>query len=509
MAHDLTQLSDAKLAQLHKRAREDAWRKGELRWLLRPCQQEVYDEIKVTWERGDLYHVLEIARRFGKSTIMLVLALECGFTINNASIHYAAPTMKMVRRILVPNMRVLLAKDCPKDIRPIWNKADGIWTFPSTGAELLMSGCEDEQKADGLRGTKSNLFLGDECGFIDVLNYVITSIALPQTRSNPETLPDGGKMLLGSTPAISPGHDFTGLCVRAEADGRHTKRRARDSSAATEENLAEWIKEAGGEDSPAWRREGEVERVVDASRAIIVEFSQYQSQIVREVERPQYFDTYTTFDIGWTRDLTFAGFGYWHFPDAVLVVEDELVIEPGRMASDVLAEGIREKEQALWGADWARWEAERHQIETLLGGPAAKPVHLRHGDDDKAVLHELNVTHKLPVFATEKHDKESAINAVKLLARQGKLAIHPRCKQLVSHLLAGIWNKQHTSFERMEGFGHFDGVDMLIYKARNINRTHNPYPETPPVSTSTHHVGIRARKVMERRNTGLIKAFGG
>lgn len=62
-------MSDKLLIQAKK---DEAWRRGLLRWKLRPHQQKVYDQIKNT-EAGSFY--LNKARRIGGSYLLAVLAV--------------------------------------------------------------------------------------------------------------------------------------------------------------------------------------------------------------------------------------------------------------------------------------------------------------------------------------------------------------------------------------------------------------------------------------------------
>jgi hypothetical protein len=243
--------------------------------------------------------------------------------------------------------------------------------------------------------------------------------------------------------------------------------------------IPEWCEESGGAESTDWRREYLCELVTDEARQIIPEFT---DALVREVPRPQYFDAYVGMDVGFT-DLTAVLFGYWDFANATLVVEDELALS--RMTTEDLANGIR-------------------GVEQRLGWP--KPPYSRVSDTDLIVINDLNRLHDLGFTPTLKDDKEAAINAVRMLCAQGKLAVHPRCVNLRAHLKYGIWNERRTSFERAEGFGHFDMIDALVYLVRSVRREVNPYPHLLGYSEHTHYIPDEMR---QRKDHGdLRRAFG-
>lgn len=94
--------------------KEEAWRRGYLRWKLRPHQQSVYDQIKNT-KGGSFY--FNKARRIGGSYLLCLLAIEVCIEKPGAQVKYAAPTSKAVRKIITPNIRKII-KDCPDEMKP-------------------------------------------------------------------------------------------------------------------------------------------------------------------------------------------------------------------------------------------------------------------------------------------------------------------------------------------------------------------------------------------------------
>ncbi len=472
---DVTALSDEAL-------HDALWRAGELEWLLKPEQVAIYRAVKLAlWGEGGYpnpsgdhtTYVLELVRRFGKSFICGVIVCELCIQKANARVHWAAETGKQVKRILLPNMRIILA-ECPKDLRPQWKASEDKWVW-ANGSEIYMAGCEDEAKADRLRGDGSDLFIPDEAGHIAPLAYVIKSIAVWMvSRTN-------GRILIPSTPSKSPGHPFVYYAIRAEAEGCYQHRTIHQSDLTQSQIEAVWRENDGEshdkskwhtEGSTEWMREGLAMRVGDPEKAILPGFSERKAIIVQAMERPAYFDTYESMDIGYAPDLTFHIFGYYDYARALLVIEDELVL--ARMTTDVYAAGITAKRK-LWEAYWDRLEAEWTYGEPDVVREPYRSV----GDVPDLVVADLARMHGITVEKTEKHDKHSAVNGLVLLIRENRLRIHPRCKELIAHCEAGIWNATHTKYDRIEGFGHFDGVDALVYLRRNLDENHDPAPAIP------------------------------
>lgn len=420
----------------------ELWRRGTLRNVggLHADQRRIHAQYVSSVGR---VFVLCCSRRWGKSMLCCLLALECALGTAGAQVRYAAPTGKMARRIVVPHMRKLLAQ-CPVALRPRFSAQDLTWTFPN-GSEIVLAGC-DNGNAENLRGTSMDLGIVDEGGFIDDLDYVVTSILLPQTMTT------GGRIFIASSPARTPTHAFTAICLRAEAEGRYAHRTIYDAPHITAGLIAEFMAECGGEDTTDWLREYMAQTVVDESIAVLPEFTPRAKSIVQEHPAPPFRHCLVAIDGGF-EDLSFALFGYHDFLTDQLIVEDERVWH--RQNSATVSKDILAAERALW---------------------ATKEPVLRVFDADATVRNDMVTLHKLNCRLPRKDDKSAQVNALRVALAQGRILVHPRCKALIAHCKGAIWNKSRTSFERADGFGHYDGVDALVYMWRHTDRTANPYP---------------------------------
>lgn len=434
-------------------ARQILWPLGQLKWKLKPHQHQLYDIYRTTEHRKVVFHC---SRRLGKSFTLLSLAAEECLR-GRVRVPYAAPTQKNVREILIPTMQEIM-HDCPRHLRPEYRTQDGKFVFKGTGSEIPLAGT-DGNNADRMRGSAADLAILDEAGFMDNLRYVVHSILLPQL------LTTNGRLILSSSSPISPSHDFVYFLAEAEMAGAYKKLTIHDDSRPEViARIPEWMEESGGADSTEWKREYLCELVTDKNLAIIPEMTEQRCQeLVREWPRPQYYDAYVGMDVGFT-DLTALVFGYWDFLNATLVIEDEFGIN--KMTTDDLAKGIAAKEALHW-----------HQ-----------PPFLRVSDVEPIVINDLGKLHGLYFTQTRKDDKEAAVNALRLMVAQGKIIIHPRCKNLIAHLKFGVWNKSKTQFERVDGFGHFDFIDALVYLVRNIRREKNPWPAQHGMSPMSHFI---------------------
>ena len=427
------------------------WLSGSCGYLLHEGQLEVR---KLFAESQERRFVLCCSRRYGKSFLACVIAIEHALQNKGASIRIAAPTAKMVRNIIEPHMRSILA-DCPESLRPRHHKQDGAWEFGKTGSFIHVAGC-DGGNAERHRGTDCSLAIVEEAGFVDELDYVVDDIFTPQL------LTTNGRMLMLSSPPRTPAHPFVGYALAAQERGSYVHRTIHDAPHISERLVEEFCRESGGERSTTWRREYLAQFVVDESRAIVPEFAEAEPEIVKDWTRPDFFDAYVAADFGY-KDLTFAVLGYYDFDNDRHVIEDEVILE--QSTSREIAEAIQEKERELWGNK--------------------EPTRI--ADADRIVLADIVNHHDMTVLPARKDDREAAINALRLCITEGRLVIHPRCKALRAHLRNGIWNKARTQFERSGGFGHFDGVAACVYFVRHVVRGKNPYPRfRNGESLSTH-----------------------
>lgn len=447
-------------------ARTVLWHKGELSWKLHKAQLDMRDAFNSS---DGLKFIINSSRQLGKSVLLCALAIEYALKNPDVQIKYAAPTQRMVKQIIKPHFRMLL-KDCPDDIRPEWFAQDSRYVFKN-GSQIDIAGAE-AGNSDRLRGTRMHLGIVDEAGFCSELSYLVQDVMLPMT------LTTNGRIILASTPAKTPMHPFEQYWKQAEEGGNRIRKTIFDNPLISEKKIKQYIRECGGEQTTAWKREYLAEFIIDAESVVVPEFGAVEADIIQDLVRPSYFDAYTSLDPGY-RDLTVALFGYWDFQKASLVIEDEFVLNKTR--TDILADGIKAKELVLWGKQ--------------------KP-YFRVADNELILIQDLDTLHGLRFIATDKDNKLAQINELRVMVQAKRLLIHPRCRTLISHLKNAVWdNNTKDTFARIEGFGHFDAIDALVYMLRNVRKHHNPFPAEGQPSSDTHWV---SRMDTERSPTAKV-----
>lgn len=480
-------LTDESKAQL--------WRLGVLLWKLHADQLRVYWQIV---ESKASRFVLEIARRWGKTWLLCLLAIECCLRKPGARVVYGAPTLKHLEEFVMPAFEALIA-DAPSDCKPEFNQQSGHWTFPN-GSHVHLFGADDKRKADRGRGPSADLVLFDEAGFTPILRYVLRAVLRPQT------LHTGGITVLASTPAEEPDHDFTKIAEIAEAKGTYARRTIHDNPRLSPERVQQYIAEDAADEgmsveeyvrTDTFRREYMAERITDKLLVVMGDDWQLsESKCVREVQRPEFFDGYGSFDIGGA-DPHAHLFGHLDFKNGWLVIEHELLLRDGQNTA-LVAEAVKAKEKEAWGSDSFDGRL-RGTLEHLLAanvpdwvadklgaldGP--KQPYLRVADNDLHVLRDMLDLHGLLYCPTGKDEKQLQVNNLRILVRQNKLVVHPRCVNLVRHFRGTVWKNEKRADYKRKGGEHGDLLDAAVYMGRNVNWTRNPWPLDWRETTGVH-----------------------
>jgi hypothetical protein len=451
-----------------KNAIHEMWRRGNLSWKLDSFQAPLYEQYQKSPEKILTWL---LSRRSGKSYTLCVIAIEECLKKPNRYVKYVTSQLKMVRTIIKPLMTKLL-EDAPEDVRPAFKTMDNLYVFPN-GSEIQLAG-SDGGNCEKLRGTDSHLCIIDEAGFCDQLEYVVGSILMPTTTLT------RAKIILSSTPPKTYDHEFVKFMQRAEQNGTLIKKNIYDVIDALKNDekprMTQLLLEDVMNTYPDANNSSEFQREYmcilrpDESLQIVPEFTEeLQKDIITKWPHPEFFDTYVSMDPGF-RDLTGVLFAYYDFMNAVIVIEDELVINGPTMTTEFLAEEIKKKESLLW----------KHPMTGEINEP-----HMRVSDVNPILLNDLYRLHSLSFFPTQKDDKESALNQMRMKLNSRQICIHPRCTQLIQHLQNGTWKMNKKDFARSADNGHYDLIPALMYLVRNINYGRNPYPQGIQIKSDT------------------------
>lgn len=459
----------------------ERWRRGKLGYKLHKGQLVVRERYRAS--RNQLF-VGECARQFGKSYEMVVEGLELAFSQPKARIKYGTAFYTDLIEFIIPTFDTVLA-DCPDDLRPKWVAKGSKFVVPSTRSEIKLVGLD--KNPNGLRGNVIDLIILDEAGFITNLDYLYKSVIIPATTHRPNC-----RIVLISTPPSTPAHPFLDYVEKAEVEDSYCKLTVFDNPMVGADTIVRLMRETGCVVPPdaiqivqqmlankttifprdgrwhlstTFRREYLVEHVTDSNLAIIPEWTMLGDQWTHEVAKDQYYPfyhKYTSMDLG-VKDHTAALFGYYEFKKARLVIEDEYVINGPELTTEILQAAIQKKEREL---GWSEGVESGQNVPYLRVSDNNNPL----------LLQDLSVLHHLHFVGTDKGSLEEMINAVRLMVNQGRIIVHPRCKQLRGCLKYGVWDKKRHAFAHSKVYGHYDALAALVYLVRNLDMATNPIP---------------------------------
>lgn len=437
----------------------ELWGRGAISFKLHAGQKELYDLYRTGKEKTNVWL---LGRRSGKSYCLATLAIEECLRAPNTIVKVVAPTKTQMEQIVRPIFRDVL-KDCPPAIEPRYSSKQNIYYFPHNGSEIQLAG-SDGGHAERLRGGACKVAFVDEAQSCQDLGNLVRDILLPTT------LTTKGKIILIGTPPKDLDHDFVKFIEEAEIKDTIVRKPTYCNPLVSPEELKLLVDELGGELSDVVRREIYCELIKDPSKSVIPEFDEkLATHVVKEWQRPSFFETYESMDLGF-RDFTGVLFGYYDFKHATVVIEDELLLN--FQQSDVnipfLVKKIHEKEHGLWYSE-------------VTG--EVKPLHLRISDINPLVTQEIARAsgNEFSFANVEKYEniKEALVNQLRVMVSSKKIIIHPRCKNLIAQLKHAKWANSHVkkTFARSPSNGHYDLIDALLYLIKSIGYHRNPYPE--------------------------------
>lgn len=463
-----------------------AWQSGDLSYVLHADQRRVRHLIREAFSGKARRYVLEIARRWGKSVLLVALCIEEALRCPGGRIVYGAPTLKMLGEFVHPAFS-LVCMDAPAGLAPVWNQQESHYNFPN-GSWIHLFGADDERTAKRGRGGDARLVVFDEAAFTEVLPTVLNDVFRPALQERLGKPP--GLMLLSSSPADIPEHPFTEIAELEEAAGNYVTRSWLDNPLRTDEmrerDLEELAREAGlpVEEyvlTPVYRREYLGQRVVDPLLLGVPEWAAVAAECTVALERPALFRGHEGLDFGGT-DPHAALLGYWHAKEG-LVIEHEVLLRHDEV-NTTFAEAVRNEERACWGV--TAWDGTLTALESAemaarygdrvpewltkaIGAKAQPQPYARFADHNKELMRmfwEVGIA----ALMAQKQDKQLAVQGLRGLVAEKKLKVHPRCVGLQRQLRTTTWEDHRRRGWARRAGEHGDLVDCLLYMLRDLNR---------------------------------------
>lgn len=438
------------------RAYQLAWEEGRLYVFFNKSQKKIYDAYYASDPKNVVY-VVNCSRKLGKSVLGLFMCAEKAIQTPNAMIAFIAPTVDKVQKY-IKQLYDVAFKTCPDNLKPKV-KRDGL-EFPN-GSKILFQGVGSGigTSFNNLRSFAYDFAVLDEAAFSANLDEIIGGVLIPTL------MPRKGRLLMLSTPSVTPEHAFKDYVDQAKLEGAYSEFTLRDSHYSLEEQ-DKFIQAMGGIDSSKVRREYFCEFKIDETLQLCPEWeAKFEGEVPRDTNF-KYWYKYDALDQGWT-DNSVCLFADVRRIDghAILCVEDEVCMKAPEQTTDKLAEAIIAKEKEVFG------EAE---------------IKKRIADNNTpSLLQDFTLRHRLYFSPVEsKTYLDVMVSDVRELVKAGKVRVSPKCKQLLGCLRGGVWVKTKAGyrgkeFSRSKALGHFDAFAALMYLIRSIDMVSNPTPAVP------------------------------
>lgn len=432
---------------------------------LRKHQMPLYEAILATPQFRT--RPIVCSRRFGKTMTVLACCEEIARQ-KIGSIHgepviirVAFPGKGQGNNVLIPNWNIVL-DTCPLDLRPKEIR-DGVWQWPN-GSELYVIGTDDSDQREKHRGGMAHWIFIDEAGSHKEFEYLIGSILSPQLDTT------GGRMVMITTPPLSMDHGFVRQWRAGEGAGLSMVRTVFQNTSYTREQLRaicreknlgyeepriERILDVGealksGDATPTWEREYLCRMVADSSMRATPRFNEYTH--TRDFGTVHGGRHYVFLDPAHAHDNYAAILASFDKRDGKLYVEDEWLDR--RQATDNIVTALRAKEKRLWG--------EHAEVRRYDNDPR--------GGQQRADMQQRNYSVAL---GPKSNGPEAEANALDIAIAEGRIVIHPRCKQLIKELTNGLMevseSGKRADFMRSKDMGHLDALSALAMGIRCVN----------------------------------------
>lgn len=435
------------------------WKKGVLHWKLHEGQQKIYGALREL--NPSVQEALVFcARRFGKSTLGVIMALEDCIRNERVQVRIIGPTIKQTISIVEPIIRKL-AFDSPQGmIRRI--KSEYRWKVALS--ELIVGGFDGQNITRHLGQESYSIYL-EESGAAKAedFNYAIVEVLTPQL------LHTRGRKIHLTTPPLQLDHPLlTEVLPEAKEKGAFFHYTVFENPLLTQQQIEDAVRESGGSETAAFKRNYLCEIVKDESTLVVPQFEE-EKHVFKEELLLEGQKVFVVGDLGGVVDKTVLLLCTKH--NSILYVHEELVYpaqtESKRMFVE-LFQRSRERKVIL-------------NQPFFIDAPHAMTIDW---------LNQFKVSVSVP----KKKTFLEGITFLRQLFFRGDVRISGKCEFLIKSLSFGSLNSTHKDFERSEALGHCDALAALIYASRSVLE-----------SESLHHLSLKPLAIEDKFVKALQK----
>lgn len=441
------------------------WQRGILKWKLHAGQKKIYEALRAL-DPSVQEAVVFCARRFGKSTLGVLMALEDCLRKDLIQIRIIGPTIKQTISIVEPIIRKL-TNDAPNDlIHRI--KSEYRWRVGKS--ELVVGGFDSVNITRHL-GQESHAIYLEESGAAKAndFNYAIVEVLTPQL------LHSRGRKIHLTTPPLQLDHPLlTDVVPETKANNAFFHFTVFQNPLLTQAQIDDAIRESGGVDTPAFRRNYLCEVVKDDESLVVPQFDEsihiFDNNLLMEGQ-----EVFVVGDLGGVIDQTSILLCTKH--DGVIYVHDEVNCQAQTESKTIFLSLFKKQKE--------------HQIKLK------QPFFI---DAPPAMMLDWLSQFKIPCVVPAKKPFLEGVTLLRQLFFRNDIKVSARCEFLIRSLKYGSLASSRKDFERSETLGHCDALAALIYAVRSVQ-------ETPWLNQMSISVEDKFAKALEKKHNKIQQEF--
>lgn len=436
------------LAPVQVQALHTLIRRGNLDPLLHSRQRELMRQLQAVTEgeSEDKLFLVWAARQFGKTHLGLCFAIAFAKKHPGSRVLYYGPTKDKLQSIVSDGLGVIEQFLPHGTLRRV--KSDYRWEVdcgpdkPKSEIRIL---CAERAHVDRNRGLNGHLIVCEEFCFIgsDDARYALETIIRPQT------LRFNAPIILITTPALDEEHYVhTDILPRLLEENAVCHYTVYDNPFLTDAKIEAIRKNTTIEN---WEREYLCKITKAMDLLVIPEFS---DRHVSPLVLPEFFNPLISIDLGGVLDPTAINFSYFDHKLKKQCYFDEALVPVNSSLSDVIAASVTlETTHKLYVPP---------RVVDCSGMVSIE-------------LFEKGFQHFLP--EKPQGSFEANIQAFRIAAQNDEILVDPRCKNTITQMRTGQYDKTRKDFARRAGANahHHDFLASSLYAYRHRDES-DPAP---------------------------------
>jgi hypothetical protein len=417
------------------------WKIGNLNYKLHEGQRAIRKRIRELPE-ATREALVFCSRRYGKSFLACVMALEDCLRTPNANVLFVGPSIKQtldIVRLLFPE----ILRDAPKGL-VTQSKSEKRWHF-ANGSQLMIAGFDTA--VESIRGLRADAIYLEESGSADAetFEYVIKSVLYPTLMHS------RGRIIHLTTPALTIDHPLHTVTIPSTSSaGAYFKYTIKDNPMLTPEVVQAEIESLGGYESAHTQRELFCEIVKDENIIVVPQFDDRRHVMPLSIPDDAYY--WVAGDVGGVRDKSVFLLCAYDYSIDKVCISREVVADPQTPTSEIVKRAL-----------------------AMEGGREV----FRFVDAPGQLFVDLSATYNYACYTPEKLEFEHNIHRLQTAFYNDQVLVDPACKLLITTLRSGQLNKQRTDFARSNTLGHCDALAALVYALRHADKRKVEKPKRP------------------------------